>query len=68
MDDAITDDQRILVDSSARLIADVCPLERVRENAYDDAAFAADYRRRAGEIGWYSLLVPEAARRRQRLG
>ena len=59
MDDAVTDDQRILVDSSARLIADVCPLERVRENAYDDAAFAAAYRRRAGELGWYSLLVPE---------
>jgi len=59
VDEAISDDQRILVDSSARLIADVCPLELVRENAYGDAAFAAGYRRRAGEIGWYSLLVPE---------
>ena len=40
VDDAITDDQRMLVDASARLIADTYPLERVRENAYDDAAFA----------------------------
>ena len=67
MDDAITDDQRILVDASARLIADTYPLERVRENAYDDAAFAAGYRRRAGELGWYSLLVPEELGRGQRL-
>ncbi len=59
MDDAITDDQRILVDASARLMADTYPLERVRENAYDDAAFAAGYRRQAAELGWYSLLVPE---------
>jgi alkylation response protein AidB-like acyl-CoA dehydrogenase len=59
VDDAITDDQRILVDASARLIADTCPLERVRENAYDDEGFALGYRRRAAELGWYSLLVPE---------
>jgi alkylation response protein AidB-like acyl-CoA dehydrogenase len=60
VDHVISDDQRLLVDASARLISDLCPLERVRENAYADAAFAADYRRRAGEVGWYSLLVPEA--------
>jgi alkylation response protein AidB-like acyl-CoA dehydrogenase len=60
VDDAISDDQRILIDASARLIADTYPLDRVRENAYADAAFAADYRRRAGEVGWYSLLVPES--------
>ncbi len=59
MDDAISDDQRILVDASARLIADLCPLDQVRANAYGDAGFAADYRRRAGEGGGYSLLVPE---------
>jgi alkylation response protein AidB-like acyl-CoA dehydrogenase len=60
VDDAISDDQRLLVDATARLISETCPLERVRENAYGDAAFAAGYRRRAAELGWYSLLVPES--------
>jgi alkylation response protein AidB-like acyl-CoA dehydrogenase len=59
VDDAITDDQRMLVDACARLMMDTYPLERVREMAYEDAAFAAAYRRRAAELGWYSMLVPE---------
>ena len=59
MDEDITDDQRMLVDASARLMADTYSLERVREKAYEDAAFAAEYRRRAAELGWYSMLVPE---------
>ncbi len=59
MDDVLTEEQRMLVDASARLIGDVCPLELVREGAYDDPAFAAGYRHRTGDLGWYSLLVPE---------
>jgi alkylation response protein AidB-like acyl-CoA dehydrogenase len=58
--DAITDDQRMLVDACARLVTDTYPLQRVREKAYEDAAFAAEYRRRAGELGWYSMLVPDS--------
>ncbi len=60
MDDAITDDQRMLVDASARLMADTCPLQRVREKAYEDVTFAAAYRQQAAELGWYAMLVPEA--------
>jgi hypothetical protein len=30
----------------------------------DDAEFAAAYRRQAGELGWYSLLVLAALSRR----
>jgi len=59
MDDAVTDDQRMLLDASARLIADTCPLDRVRERAYEDAAFAGAYRRQAAGLGGYSMLVPE---------
>src|SRR5581483_5210588 len=59
MDDEITDDQRVLLDASARFVDDTYPLTRVRERAFDDGGFATDYRRRAGELGWYSLLVPE---------
>jgi alkylation response protein AidB-like acyl-CoA dehydrogenase len=59
VDDVLTEEQRMLVDASSRLISDVCPLERVRDGAYDDPAFAAGYRHRTAELGWYSLLVPE---------
>jgi alkylation response protein AidB-like acyl-CoA dehydrogenase len=59
VDEDLTTDQQVLVDASARFVADVYPLARVRERAYDDTRFADAYRRQAGELGWYSLLVPE---------
>src|SRR5215217_8309430 len=39
---------------------DACPLRAVRDGAWKDDAFATRYRRQAAELGWYSLLVPEA--------
>jgi alkylation response protein AidB-like acyl-CoA dehydrogenase len=54
-----TDDQKVLLDASVRFIQQTCPLNRVRERAYSDITYAADYRRRAAELGWFSLLVPE---------
>ena len=57
MDRDVSDDQRMLLDVSARFIEDVCPLRRVRETAYADPAYAADYRRRAAALGWFSMLV-----------
>jgi alkylation response protein AidB-like acyl-CoA dehydrogenase len=54
-----TDDQKVLLDASVRFIQQAYPLTRVRERAYSDLTFAADYRRRAGELGWFSMLVPE---------
>jgi alkylation response protein AidB-like acyl-CoA dehydrogenase len=59
VDSDATDDQKVLLDASVRFIQQACPLTRVRERAYSDIAFAADYRRRAGELGWFSMLVPE---------
>jgi alkylation response protein AidB-like acyl-CoA dehydrogenase len=59
VDDDLSTDEQVFVDTSARFIADVCPLPRVRERPYDDEAFASAYRKQAGELGWYSLLVPE---------
>jgi alkylation response protein AidB-like acyl-CoA dehydrogenase len=60
MDDDLTDDQQVLLDTAERFIEQTCPVGAVRQRAYDDAAFAAAYRRQAGELGWFSLLVPEA--------
>ena len=59
MDDDVTPDQRVLLDASARFVEEQYPLTRVRESAFDDRACAADYRRQAGDLGWYSFLVPE---------
>lgn len=61
MDDDVTRDQRMLLDAATSFIDRTCPLTKVRERAYDDAAYADTYRRQAGELGWYSLLVPEDA-------
>ena len=58
MDDDVNDDQRLLLDATARFIEQACPLGRVRDQAYDDPGFAGAYRRQAGELGWYSFVVP----------
>jgi alkylation response protein AidB-like acyl-CoA dehydrogenase len=55
----LTQDQTVAVEASARFIENTHPLTRVRERAYDDASYAATYRRRAGELGWFAMLVPE---------
>jgi alkylation response protein AidB-like acyl-CoA dehydrogenase len=59
VDSNATDDQKVLLDASVRFIQQACPLARVRERAYGNITYAADYRRRAGELGWFSMLVPE---------
>jgi alkylation response protein AidB-like acyl-CoA dehydrogenase len=59
MDRDVSDEQKMLLDTSARFIEEVCSLRLVRETAYADPAYAADYRRRAAALGWFSMLVPE---------
>jgi alkylation response protein AidB-like acyl-CoA dehydrogenase len=60
LDTDVTEDQRALLDVSARFMEDSCPLTLVRDGERRDAAFTASYRRQAAELGWYSMLVPEA--------
>ena len=60
MDTDVTDDQRALLDVSSRFMDQACSLAIVRDAAQRDAAFTAAYRRQAGELGWFSMLVPEA--------
>ena len=59
MDDDLSADQQVLVDAATRFAEDTFPVTKLRERAFDDAAFAAAYRRQAGELGWFSLVVPE---------
>jgi alkylation response protein AidB-like acyl-CoA dehydrogenase len=58
VDDDLNDDQQLLLEATTRFIEQTCPLARVRDGAYDEAAFADAYRRQAGELGWFSFVVP----------
>ena len=60
MDTDATDDQRALLEVANRFIEDTCPLRAVRDGAWRDDGFATTYRRQAAELGWFSMLVPEA--------
>jgi alkylation response protein AidB-like acyl-CoA dehydrogenase len=59
MDTGVNDDQRLILETSARFIREVYPLTAVRQHTYQEGRFAADYWRRAAELGWFSMLVPE---------
>src|SRR3954469_18033096 len=59
---ALTEEQEMLLDASARFMADSCPLERVRQMADDGGqAMERDYFRTAGSLGWFGMLASEAA-------
>ena len=59
VDTDVSEDQRALLDVSTRFIEQTCPLAVLRSDARDEA-FAVAYRRQAAELGWFSMLVPEA--------
>jgi alkylation response protein AidB-like acyl-CoA dehydrogenase len=59
MDPSASDDQKLIMETSGRLMDQLCPLTEVRASTYRDADFALAYRRRASDLGWFSMLVPE---------
>ena len=60
MDTEVTEDQRALLDVSSRFMEQTCPFAVVRDGERRDEAFMASYRTQAAELGWYSMLVPDA--------
>ena len=56
----ISDDQEFFRDTTRRFLATECPLTTVRSLAASDAGFEPSYWRQGAELGWTSLLVPEA--------
>jgi alkylation response protein AidB-like acyl-CoA dehydrogenase len=60
LDEVVTEEQRALLDVSRQFMERTCPLTVVRDQARRDDAFTASYRRQAAELGWFSMLVPEA--------
>jgi alkylation response protein AidB-like acyl-CoA dehydrogenase len=59
MDPSASDDQKLIMETSIRLMDRLCPLSDVRANTYGDSDFALSYRRQGAELGWFSMLVPE---------
>ena len=64
MDDDVTREQRVLLDTAARFIERTYPISKVRDKAYDEPSFAAAYRRQAGDwvgIRWWCRRRSAAA-------
>jgi alkylation response protein AidB-like acyl-CoA dehydrogenase len=55
----LTSDQELLRQTTERFIAAACPLSMVRQLADGAGALPTDHLRRAAELGWFALLVPE---------
>ena len=66
MDSVVTDDQRMLLDTSVRFIEETYPIERVRTGGYADAATAGGVPAGHGGARLVFDARARAARRRQR--
>lgn len=60
MDFGFTPEQEQLKSQVRRFLDSECPLERVRELMRSDAPHDAELWRKAAELGWHALTVPEA--------
>ena len=54
-------DQELFEDTTRRFIESQSPLSKLRDLAGSKSGFEAEYWRRGAELGWTSLVVPEAA-------
>jgi alkylation response protein AidB-like acyl-CoA dehydrogenase len=57
----LTDDQQFFRDTTARFLDEQAPVAGLRRGRDDPAGFDEKYWRRGADLGWTSLLVPEAA-------
>jgi alkylation response protein AidB-like acyl-CoA dehydrogenase len=60
VDEVVNDDQRAVLEETAKFVAKDCPIGLLRQEGHRDTAFRARYRRQGAELGWFSMLVPEA--------
>jgi alkylation response protein AidB-like acyl-CoA dehydrogenase len=56
----LTEDQAFLLDTTRRFLDADAPIAAVRALEEDPAGFSPSYWRQGAELGWTSLLVPEA--------
>ena len=59
MEVELTEDQELLRSTAAKFIEEAVPLETVRKLVDSDTGLPPDYMARAGELGWFAMLVPE---------
>lgn len=59
MDLNLTSDQELFVQTSRRFIETSYPLAAVRDHLGDHGDAGVAYRRKAAELGWFAMLVPE---------
>jgi alkylation response protein AidB-like acyl-CoA dehydrogenase len=55
----LTSDQDLFVKTSRRFIDTAYPLAAVRDGIPVHGTVGADYRRKAAELGWFAMLVPD---------
>jgi alkylation response protein AidB-like acyl-CoA dehydrogenase len=59
VDEVVTDDQKAVLEETAKFVAKECPIARLRDESHRSADFRARYWRQGAELGWFSMLVPE---------
>jgi alkylation response protein AidB-like acyl-CoA dehydrogenase len=59
MDAVVTEDQRMVLDTSVRFIEEAYPLAKVRSGAFAEDDERARYLEASAALGWYSMLVPD---------
>ncbi len=60
MNFGFTEEQNLLRDQVRRFMEQACAMPKVRELMAREDGFDADLWRRAGELGWHGLTIPEA--------
>ena len=60
MDILVTEDQEFFREATGKFLEQECPLPQVRARYDDPAGFTGAYWKQGAELGWTSLLVPEA--------
>jgi alkylation response protein AidB-like acyl-CoA dehydrogenase len=56
----LSEDQEFFLETTRKFLAAECPITAVRALEADPAGFTSDYWRRGADLGWTSMLVPEA--------
>src|SRR5436309_3114416 len=60
MNPELSDDQQLFLDTTRRFLEQEAPIAAVRGLADDPAGFDPAWWKRGAELGWTSVLVPEA--------
>jgi alkylation response protein AidB-like acyl-CoA dehydrogenase len=60
VDEVVTEDQKAVLEETAKFVAKECPIARLRDESHRGADFRGRYWRQGAELGWFSMLVPES--------